>query len=239
MAAARRAGRDKVGCIILGRHEDDNKVRQWLTTAAAVPGFIGFAVGRTTFWDPLVDYRAQKITRDTAVARIAASYRSGWTCSRTPIGGRGQQRLVFWRTDNDSRTRIYGPSDTTTWGGPTRSAMRSPGFGWATGKAGKYLFLLDIAVVVRHPDGSFTFDRKPFPSVRNILGCTAVGFLAGLVLAAPLTGATLGALVGGAGTAASAAAAGIGDDFIQEVELLMKPGTSALFVLDQEGDIRR
>ena len=74
VAAARRAGRDKVGCIILGRGEDDTKVREWLTTAAAVPGFIGFAVGRTTFWDPLVDYRAQKITREEAVSRIAASY---------------------------------------------------------------------------------------------------------------------------------------------------------------------
>ena len=40
-----------------------------------MPGFIGFAVGRTTFWDPLVDYRAGQITRDAAVARIAASYR--------------------------------------------------------------------------------------------------------------------------------------------------------------------
>jgi myo-inositol catabolism protein IolC len=75
VAAARRAGRDKVGCIILGRGEDDQKVRQWLATAARVPGFIGFAVGRTTFWDPLVNYRAQKITRDAAVAQIAASYR--------------------------------------------------------------------------------------------------------------------------------------------------------------------
>ena len=44
-------------------------MRQWLTTAAAVPGFIGFAVGRTTFWDPLVDYRADGLTRDAAVAR--------------------------------------------------------------------------------------------------------------------------------------------------------------------------
>jgi myo-inositol catabolism protein IolC len=50
-------------------------VRQWLTTATGVPGFIGFAVGRTVFWDPLVDYRAHKITRDAAIARIAASYR--------------------------------------------------------------------------------------------------------------------------------------------------------------------
>lgn len=73
--AARRAGRDNVGCIILGRGEDDRKVRQWLSTAAGVPGFIGFAVGRTTFWDPLVEYRAGRLTRDGAVGRIAATYR--------------------------------------------------------------------------------------------------------------------------------------------------------------------
>ena len=76
VAAARRAGRDKVGCIILGRGEDDRHVRQWLTTAATVPGFIGFAVGRTTFWDALVDYRARRVTREAVVARIAASYRA-------------------------------------------------------------------------------------------------------------------------------------------------------------------
>jgi uncharacterized membrane protein len=109
--------------------------------------------------------------------------------------------------------------------------------GWGTGHAGKYLILLDIAVVVRHLDGSFTFDHEPFPGVTNILSCTAVGFLAGLALAAPLTGAIIGALVGGVGTAASAAFAGIDDDFVREVEVLMKPGTSALFVLDKEGDM--
>lgn len=75
VAAARRHGRDKVGCIVLGRGEDDEKVRQWLSTAASVPGFIGFAVGRTDFWDPLVSWRAGKATREEAVARIAARYR--------------------------------------------------------------------------------------------------------------------------------------------------------------------
>src|SRR5262249_56588244 len=31
VATARRGGRDKVSCIILGRGEDDKKVREWLT----------------------------------------------------------------------------------------------------------------------------------------------------------------------------------------------------------------
>jgi myo-inositol catabolism protein IolC len=74
VAAARRGGRNAVGCIILGRGEDDKKVREWLTTAAGVPGFIGFAVGRTSFWDPLVDFRSKKITREAAVKEIARRY---------------------------------------------------------------------------------------------------------------------------------------------------------------------
>jgi len=74
VSAARRGGRNRVGCIILGRGEDDRKVREWLTTAAGVEGFIGFAVGRTDFWQPLVDYRAKKTTREGAVAEIARRY---------------------------------------------------------------------------------------------------------------------------------------------------------------------
>jgi myo-inositol catabolism protein IolC len=74
VSAARRGGRSKVGCIVLGRGEDDEKVREWLETAASVHGFIGFAVGRTVFWDPLVDWNANKITRDAAVAEIARRY---------------------------------------------------------------------------------------------------------------------------------------------------------------------
>ena len=75
VAAARRVGRARVGCIILGRGEDDLKVRGWLTTAAAVPGFVGFAVGRTVFWEPLMGLRKGQITREKAVAEIAGRYR--------------------------------------------------------------------------------------------------------------------------------------------------------------------
>ena len=75
VATSRRGGRDKVSCIILGRGEDDKKVREWLTTAAGVPGFIGFAVGRTDFWEPLVLWRDKKTTREAAVAEVARRYR--------------------------------------------------------------------------------------------------------------------------------------------------------------------
>jgi uncharacterized membrane protein len=63
-----------------------------------------------------------------------------------------------------------------------------------------------------------------------------VGFLAGLVVAAPLIGAAVGALVGGAGTVATANIK-LSEDFVHEAEALMKPGTSALFVLDDEGNM--
>jgi myo-inositol catabolism protein IolC len=71
---ARRDGRVEVGCIVLGRGEDDAHVHTWLTTAAGVPGFIGFAVGRTTFWEPLVAWKDQHMSREAAVTEIARRY---------------------------------------------------------------------------------------------------------------------------------------------------------------------
>ena len=58
----------------LDRGENDSKVREWLVTAAKVPGFIGFAVGRTVFWEPLVKFQKKTITREEAVAKIAERY---------------------------------------------------------------------------------------------------------------------------------------------------------------------
>ena len=75
VAAARKGARKKVGCIVLDRGENEFKVRKWLATAAVVPGFIGFAVGQTTFWNALMAWRLGKCTRDQAVARIAQRYR--------------------------------------------------------------------------------------------------------------------------------------------------------------------
>jgi myo-inositol catabolism protein IolC len=72
---ARRNGRDEVGCIVLGRGEDEAHVHTWLATAAGVPGFVGFAVGRTTFWEPLMAWKDQKISRQAALTEIAQRYR--------------------------------------------------------------------------------------------------------------------------------------------------------------------
>jgi uncharacterized membrane protein len=100
----------------------------------------------------------------------------------------------------------------------------------------RYLLLDDVVVVVRHPDGSYTLNREPFPTAANLLVCSAVGFLAGLVVAAPLSGAAVGDLVGGAGAVMSKAV-GISPDFVREAQALMKPGSAALFVLDDGGDM--
>jgi 5-dehydro-2-deoxygluconokinase len=59
----------------LGRVEDDRKIREWLAAASGVPGFIGFAVGRASFWDSLVNWRAKKVTREDAVNDIVRRYR--------------------------------------------------------------------------------------------------------------------------------------------------------------------
>ena len=73
-AVAQRDGRDRVGCIVLGRGADQAGIVAWLRTAASVPGFIGFAVGRTSFWDALVALRGGETTRDQAVETIAQRY---------------------------------------------------------------------------------------------------------------------------------------------------------------------
>jgi myo-inositol catabolism protein IolC len=75
VATVQRDGRGHVSCIVLGRGADEKNVVAWLETAASVAGFIGFAVGRTTFWDAIADYEAKKKTQQEAVLRIAGHYR--------------------------------------------------------------------------------------------------------------------------------------------------------------------
>jgi 5-dehydro-2-deoxygluconokinase len=73
-AQSRVDGRDGVACVVLGRGADDAKVDHWLTQAAPVDGFIGFAIGRSIWWDPLKAYVDGKIDRATGAAQIAENY---------------------------------------------------------------------------------------------------------------------------------------------------------------------
>jgi 5-dehydro-2-deoxygluconokinase len=70
--------RKDVGVIILGRNENKEQVKKWITAGKSVEGVIGFAVGRTIFWEPLEKFRDGTITRDEAVHAIAEGYYEMW-----------------------------------------------------------------------------------------------------------------------------------------------------------------
>jgi uncharacterized membrane protein len=98
------------------------------------------------------------------------------------------------------------------------------------------LVLMDVAVAVRYSDGSFTLDGEPFPVVTKSPSGPVARFLACLALGAPpLTGGAVGAFSGGPGSVENAT--GINEEFIRGVECMIRPGTSALFVLDKAGDM--
>jgi myo-inositol catabolism protein IolC len=71
---SRRDGRDGVVCVLLGRGASDAKVDHWLREAAPVDGFIGFAIGRSIWWDPLKAYVDGKIERSAGARTIAENY---------------------------------------------------------------------------------------------------------------------------------------------------------------------
>lgn len=75
-ACTRGEGRENVGVVILGRGANEEKVKLWLTNAAQEPTFIGFAVGRTIWWDALKGYLAGDLTQEQAVAMVAKNYSS-------------------------------------------------------------------------------------------------------------------------------------------------------------------
>ncbi|MBV8988516.1 MAG: DUF2090 domain-containing protein [Solirubrobacterales bacterium] len=67
-------GRQGVTCVLLGRGASTEKVEQWLEQAAPVEGFIGFAIGRSIWWDPLKAFLADELEREAAAAQIADNY---------------------------------------------------------------------------------------------------------------------------------------------------------------------
>jgi myo-inositol catabolism protein IolC len=67
-------GRQGVTCVLLGRGASDQKVDQWLKAAAPVEGFVGFAIGRSIWWDALKGYLGGDLERGSAAEQIADNY---------------------------------------------------------------------------------------------------------------------------------------------------------------------
>lgn len=70
----RIAGRDHVACVVLGRGADTAAVDHWLQTASDVPGYQGFAIGRSIWWNPLKAFVDGTLERTAAAREIGANY---------------------------------------------------------------------------------------------------------------------------------------------------------------------
>lgn len=70
----RGAGRSGVVCVLLGRGASDARVDHWLREAAPVEGFVGFAIGRSIWWDALKGFLDGSVSRAGAAAQIADNY---------------------------------------------------------------------------------------------------------------------------------------------------------------------
>jgi myo-inositol catabolism protein IolC len=67
-------GRENVVCVLLGRGASEAKVDHWLQQAAPVDGFVGFAIGRSIWWDALKGFLAGDLERRAAAEQIADNY---------------------------------------------------------------------------------------------------------------------------------------------------------------------
>jgi 5-dehydro-2-deoxygluconokinase len=70
----RSGGRDNVVCVVLGRGANDDAVMHWLRQGAGVPGYVGFAIGRTIWWDALKGFLGGDVDRSAAAKQIAQNY---------------------------------------------------------------------------------------------------------------------------------------------------------------------
>jgi myo-inositol catabolism protein IolC len=73
-AQCRADGRDGVVCVVLGRGADDDKVDHWLRQGAPVDGYVGFAIGRSIWGDPLQGWIDGSTSREDAATQLADNY---------------------------------------------------------------------------------------------------------------------------------------------------------------------
>lgn len=71
---AQKGGRENVGIVILGRGENQEKVEEWIKVGSKINGVIGFAVGRTVFWEPLTQYKNGNVNKDATIENISNNF---------------------------------------------------------------------------------------------------------------------------------------------------------------------
>ena len=150
-ATTRRDGRDGVACVVLGRGADDAAVDHWLETGSGVPGYIGFAIGRSIWWDPLKGFVDGNLGREEAAKQIAANYRrfidvyngrsewrwrssrrSTWSACRPSPGGMRRIRLCPRRRRRSAASSRWTSSARARWSPTARSRNTTRRFGSAS-----------------------------------------------------------------------------------------------------------
>lgn len=117
---ARAGGRDDVGCVVLGQGADTEQVEHWLRTAASVPGYVGFAIGRMIWWDQLTGYLDGSRSRADAADQIATNYLRAISVYRDATSC-----LLLWRS-RPTRPRRSTPSCATSSSSSRGAGSRSP-----------------------------------------------------------------------------------------------------------------
>lgn len=89
--------REQPGCaqIILGKGADMATIDRWFDSAAACPSAIGFAIGRSVFWDPGTSWLRGTLSAEKAVETMASTYLGlvdAWErCNRGSRGSSGSR----------------------------------------------------------------------------------------------------------------------------------------------------
>lgn len=83
LKAIKAEGRENVNLVVLGRGANEEKVDEWLKTGvkeewfevgAKVEGVIGFAVGRTVFWEPLEKFHKGEIGKNEVIRTVSENF---------------------------------------------------------------------------------------------------------------------------------------------------------------------
>jgi myo-inositol catabolism protein IolC len=74
VAQMRIGGRNDVCAIVLGRDAPAARLDHWLAVAAPIDGFVGFAIGRSIWEDPIAAHNEGKADENATVSEIAERY---------------------------------------------------------------------------------------------------------------------------------------------------------------------